>query len=327
MPFKKLKKGISKHQLLLFITVVVLTGGVLVGITVLLLQIYGNIPEDEPRSDPKLLYNASIYNNEKENGGVEGTIFIYSSFPLSSPKNISFHVSIDLSKHPDVSTMIDVTMMACFTDNLHSFEQNLEQGMDAYNSTNKICLENIDRKIYPFMLPSTFVPENYGAVSIIATNGISSLSLGNLIYAKQSQKSIYPNLTTELEQTTELYKISGSIEINGRVKRKSTGKIIDIPEITFHDIKMSPQPPNLFLYLTTRSAWMRFGENDIFIQMDTDESDPDFPQGSFSRTGTFTMDWPFEGSVNIIDFIDGYWYLWCETFTVTLAGGPITIVK
>ena len=134
---------------------------------------------------------------------------------------------------------------------------------------------------------------------------------------------MYPTWRTVLERTTEEYDISGSVVLQGRVTMSSaTGQATDEPSLIFRSIEMLPQSPSLYLYLTTRSSWMRFDESDVFVGIP--DGDPNFPDGSFSMQGNFRMTFD-DTNVNVREYCrDGcYWYLWCDIFTVTLAGGRL----
>jgi len=70
---------------------------------------------------------------------------------------------------------------------------------------------------------------------------------------------------------------------------------------------------------------MRFSKDDTFIFMEEDNK-LGLPEGTFNKEGSYSMSWPLEGEVDIRDFMNGYWFLWCTTFSLTLGGGPIEIV-
>jgi len=252
----------------------------------------------------------------------------------------------------------------CFTDNLFLIERNLINNDDIHlkhpnhnipeqnpiptieinnamttTSNHTMCIHHIDKLLFPHQLPSNFHPHNYGAATIVRSSDAtsptttsalqSSHSLGNLFYAQKHQRSMYPTLTTELIETSETYIISGRINIRGKVKRASSSNntydLVDVPVFEFENIALSLQPPELYLYLTTRSAWMRFSKDDTFIFMEEDNK-LGLPEGTFNKEGSYSMSWPLEGEVDIRDFMNGYWFLWCTTFSLTLGGGPIEIV-
>merc|ERR1711862_748516 len=104
--------------------------------------------------------------------------------------------------------------------------------------------------------------------------------------------------------------------MGGDVKRKyiDSYDVVDEPIFQFKNIDISPQPPAMFLYLTTRSAWMRFSENDIFIYMEG-YGNLNWPDGSFYEEGSYQMRWPAGAKdTDIRDYLDGFWFLWCTTF-------------
>merc|ERR1712232_88170 len=101
-----------------------------------------------------------------------------------------------------------------------------------------------------------------------------------------------------------------------------TLELKDVPKLKFLDIQMHPIPPALFLYLTNRPNWIRYDPNDIFVSIPGD-THHEFPEGSFNYEGTYNIDWPHYDTIDIQNFKNGYWYLWCETFTIVLAGGSV----
>jgi len=249
----------------------------------------------------------------------------------------------------------------CFTDNLFLLERNLIDNDDIHlkhpylniieqshiptveinnamttTSNHTMCIHHIDKLQFPHQLPANFHPHKYGAAAIIrsaslttTTSPLSLHSIGNLFYAQKHQRSMYPTLTTELNSTTDDYTIYGRINVRGKVKRSFSNNmydLVDVPAFKFEDISLSPQPPALFLYLTTRSGWNKLvKDEDIFIPIEGD-GNREFPGGSFYEKGSYRMSWPLEGKVDIRDYMEGYWFLWCTTFTITLAVGPIEIV-
>lgn len=253
----------------------------------------------------------------------------------------------------------------CFTDNLFLLELNIKNDDDIHlkhpsddilkqnvmstgkfnnamvtTSNHTLCVHNIDKLRLPLDLPPHFKPSNYGAVAIVHTDDDEAMtssnpsspgslvSLGNLFYAVRMQRSMYPSITTELISTSEVYIISGDINVRGKVGRiGGTYDLYDKPVMRFEEIDLAPQPPALFLYLTTRSGWMRFGDDDIYFAMEGD-GDITWPEGSFYEEGSFNMEWPLtDDRVDIRDYMEGYWYLWCTTFRITLAGGDIEVLS
>jgi len=251
----------------------------------------------------------------------------------------------------------------CFTDNLYLLERNLVNDDDIHvkhptdknmtepvttkmnnvmttTSDHNFCIHHIDKFSFPHELPPDFIPEHYGAVAIVwsaaAVDGAaesppqSSHSVGNLFYNATSQRSMFPTVTTELISTSEVYKISGNIGVLGKIGRISNeawgDDLYDKAVMWFEKIDLYPQPPALFLYLTRRSAWMRFSDDDIFLDMLGDGEI--WPAGSFHEEGSFSHPWPLGERVDIRDYLEKCnWFLWCTTFSVTLAGGAIEVVQ
>lgn len=92
----------------------------------------------------------------------------------------------------------------------------------------------------------------------------------------------------------------------------------------FDGFYMEPQPPALFLYLTKRPNYWRYDNNDLFIPMEDDRAIlMGLPEGSFAVHGSHMMRWPYP-NVQWDDYVNGSWYLWCDAFTIVLAGGRLT---
>ena len=82
---------------------------------------------------------------------------------------------------------------------------------------------------------------------------------------------------------------------------------------------------------------MRFNEDeDVFVAIQEESLEPGVPGGSFAVLGSFSQGWKSVSSdpssntgigVDVRDCKDGNWCLWCETFTITLAGGPLDIIS
>ena len=78
----------------------------------------------------------------------------------------------------------------------------------------------------------------------------------------------------------------------GKVRRDPKGNgydLIDVSQFKFQKIDLSLQPPALYLYLTTRSAWMRFDKDvDVYVDMEGDGNIL-WPAGSFYEEGSYSM--------------------------------------
>ena len=78
---------------------------------------------------------------------------------------------------------------------------------------------------------------------------------------------------------------------------------------------MSPQPPALVLYRTIRSEWTAFDKDtDFYIEMEDDVT---------IHKGTYTIAWPLEKTVDIQDYIPGFFFLRDGTLAETLAVGQL----
>jgi len=309
-------------------------------------------------SEPSLLYSELFVNNPSTNY-LEASFSLYTRYLLSNPANVSYTVSVEFG----AASLLQTTKLLnlCFTDNLYLLERNLENNDDIHvkhptdkyiftpvttkaannvittTSNHTLCLHHINTLTFPHTLPPTFHPDNYGAAAIVHTSPPTTTitppppySLGNLFYNTTAQRSMYPNLYTEIESTSEVYIIQGDILTSGEVGRtydsNSPYSLYDKTTMRFNSIDLAPQPPALFLYLTTRSAWMRFSTDDVFIDM-LGDGDLNWPAGSFYEEGSYSHPWPPGEKVDVREYEEGYWYLWCTTFAITLAGGHIQVLQ
>lgn len=321
----------------------------------------------------------------------------------SSDSGDDNHGNNNIDKEKDPTTLLYI----CFTNNLSLLEESIKKETSSYPvtthySNHRIRCVHLPHRCHrcrgmaetTFMLPHGFIPEMFGAASLIAQVGDSNAtsasaatawhSIGNFMYAQDYQRSMYFDflhevgngndksnntqqrqgidnngngpLVTTLGSTTEEYNITGTIIISGKVRRKfsimsSDSSVIDTPVLHFRNLKMYPQPPALFLYYTTRRSWRRFKpDQDVFVHVPLSDQGSDFPDGSLYREGSYSVYPPpnmfdsiREGNSNIhqeateIDNDNdnsvnsaangennfGFWYLWCDTFSITLAGGPL----
>lgn len=231
-----------------------------------------------------------------------------------------FKERTDTEQYTAVVTSTDVSLDSytiCFTNNLYVFQQSLS-GITVEpeiggtpTSTDCFGPENLE----------TVRPQDYGAVVLLdPENEIVS----SLFYLPAAQESIYATNRAILVSVTDVYNITGTIWVRGEVAFNSfTGEATDKRILEFQDIRMVPMPPSLFLYITNRDAWMAHDpEEDAFIYIhSSDDSSLEYPPGSFFEEGTYHQDW--DEAVNATHFARGNFYLWCDVFTITLAGGAL----
>ena len=128
-----------------------------------------------------------------------------------------------------------------------------------------------------------------------------------------------PILESNLESAR--YNIAGSITVDYR-NDLVNGQIETIPILKF-DLAGVPRVPLPFLYLSKRPySETRGGDldpDDIFIPIDGAE------QGSCTLLGAFeqSFDEIDTGTMDLSEYVNGSWIVWCEPFRVYLGGGPI----
>ena len=279
-----------------------------------------------------LVHNASIIYHHNSHHEVGGTLQLLTVEKVDNPSftnatRKSYVVSIDISQSMSNILKVYNEMKLCFTNNIYFFEDSRQKKNKDYENNDAyytFCVNGIhtssSKKTYS--LSSNFDPQKFGAAVLLSMDGYTSF--GDCIYEEKYQRSLYSTLgNTTLQSTTDDYYITGSIRISGKVGRTfSTLELKDVPTIKFLDIQMHPIPPALYLYLTNRPNWIRFNPNDIFVSIPGNPHDG-FPEGSFNYEGTYSIDWPHDDTIDIQNFKNGYWYLWCETFAIVLAGGSV----
>ena len=112
------------------------------------------------------------------------------------------------------------------------------------------------------------------------------------------------------------YRVGGTITVSTRTDFVG-GQIVQVPVLLFSNIQV-PRAPGPFLYLTRRAGVPRNLQNDdLRIPINA------VADGSFTVEGSFEQD--FTADVDLNEFANGSWIVWCDPFGILLGGGSISV--
>lgn len=137
--------------------------------------------------------------------------------------------------------------------------------------------------------------------------------------SEPTQSSLFPPVLTA--QVTGSYNIDATITIDF-VQGFENGKVVNRPRLQFEipDLSNAPGP---YLYLSKRpfSETRRrdLEDDDIFISIDSGED------GQFNVRGRFDqfLD-ELDSALDLEDYTNGSWIVWCRPFGVWIGGGSIS---
>ena len=157
--------------------------------------------------------------------------------------------------------------------------------------------------------------------------------LGSVIYNRLAQVSLRPTFRSTWNSSTDDYDIRGKLWARGQVRLHNNNNdgpyVTDNYVLAMEDLSMVPLSPALFLYLTNRTRWWRLNqETDWYVPMSYESAD--FPPETVHAEGSYRIPWGHsDADVDIAEVAasGGFWYLYCTTFTVTLAYAELELVE
>jgi len=179
----------------------------------------------------------------------------------------------------------------------------------------------------PIQLPKGFDPTNYvggslswdglGILGTVAVDDMTS-KFNETDGGGVSSKSIV--LRSELEGWKD-YNVAGTIEI--KTRSVSSGSSIADEAYLELNIKDIPRAPDARLYLSKepldRGASSLDDDKVLFIEITGHDSSP-----LMAKKGEYFQDLTFGREIDLNDFKNGSFIVWCKKFTVYLGGGEIT---
>ena len=313
-------KSNNKIRNIVIVAVVILALGGLAGFLAWWFTRPANIPvaqaQSNPTSPPSVVQLGTT--------DTFGITRIDSSYALDNPSNVTHYLSMQ-----EVNDNVSLYLVADSTE---------VDFQDAF------VVKNVQDLEFPHALPATFDPSLYeGGVFVTddstvvvdtfewtidmtktANDGTGDASNGTDTTDGTSDSDTnsdteLPILVSELEGSS--YSVGGTITIQYRMDvDSSSGNVVQVPFMVFENIQ-APSAPGPFLWMTRR-ANERHGSilpEDIYIPIEGASDGT-----SFTLEGDFAQDFP-EPNVDLSEFANGSFIVWCEPFSVWLGGGPIVV--
>lgn len=280
--------------------------------------------------------------------GLEGTVRVDSNFLLENPQNVSYHLTINITNgYPEGVDVVDF-----------HFSEDMEQQTVPSEDMATLVVKDIKALEFPHRLGADFIPSKWrGGVfverSTSAVLGLVPFTIDLSIVADEDNDMIMTDLNStkmmNMTNSTETgdgtsnsdvsmsdpvamtplppptlfsqltgrgYRVGGSITVEYRTDFVD-GMVVHIPVLRFQDI-LAPTAPGPFLYLTRRPNNPRsLAQEDIRVPIQG------AVDGSFTVEGSFTQDFTFD--VDLAEFTNGSWIVWCDPFRVHLGGGTISV--
>mmetsp|Transcript_9850 Transcript_9850/g.11812 ORF Transcript_9850/g.11812 Transcript_9850/m.11812 type:complete len:312 (-) Transcript_9850:25-960(-) len=266
----------------------------LVGVIAGVAAYFATRPEDLERTTSEQttspLSVASLIETE---GEVSGTIVIQQSFLLAEPSNVSYFLNLENVIFPEATNIT------------------LEFSKNSSLDNETIVIKQVQSLEFPYKLPSMFNPFEY----VIATfkdedDNVLGNSTSN---STASEEEVSLVLTAQLGGS---YSIGGSITMMN-VKTLSGEDLIEETVLVFKGITISGAP-GPFLYLSKDRTFS--SSSDLEVPIDGGATRNGKP-GFYTKLGDFTQ--VISPALDLTEYENGRWIVWCLPFTVVLGGGNL----
>jgi len=282
----------------------ILAGGVII------LAIRSNFVDVSASSQTESLPSLVKFASVDEAGG--GKVIIKSSESLIESSTTFYYVTVEdfsIENLPNVVNPEDVDLWLTETST---------PTIEDLNKDTTVVFENITTVAFPLQLPVSASPDRLNGVLFVEDSRV--ITQASFIDESSSSISLPPVLTSSLSGS---YSIGGTITID-YITQIIDGDIQTLPRLQL-DIPEFSGAPGPYLYLsktpysqTRNRDWLT--DDDILVPIDQGS-------GSFSIKGRFEQLLDEVELIDIEDYANGSWIVWCDPFYVWIGGGDISIVE
>lgn len=246
---------------------------------------------DTEKADPNAIKRGVMDTGTIEGGVIDGKVVIESSASVSNLNDVTHFLTI---LDANYSTDADSPINLYFTNDVMT---------DPFNSTETtLMVAGVQNLTFPSTLPSSYGDELFNAGIFFDAN---NTMIGMFTFDDIDDITLISQLSG-----APGYDIGGKITVSKSRVLQNNEKVVEKTSLLFENIEV-PSAPDAFLYLSINDDRSVDGDNLIPID--------DAGRGRFVKTGTFVQ--KLDDDIDINQFTNGSFIVWCERFSIFLGGG------